>query len=426
MRRALAGACALLAGLALSSLAAAQQAESGRKHLGVATCAASVCHGKIAAQPDGHVGQNEYRIWTQDDRHAQAYHALEQPLAKRIAASLGLGSATTETLCLDCHTDHVAKERRGPRFQLSDGVTFEACHGGAETWIESHYGEGRTHRQNLADGMYPSEQPLARAQLCLSCHAGTKDKFANHLLMAAGHPRLSFELEAYTTNQPAHYVVDADYKERKGKIDGVNLWLTGQLESARALLLLQSELLRPPGLFPELALYDCHSCHHPMDQPHGSAQRAGVRPGTLRLQTQNLVVLQVALNKVEPHAGEELGGLTSALVKAGQRDADAVKAAAGALLAWLKAHEALSRRAFSHAEVQEVRRLLVGYAASDKVGDYAVAEQIVLGVESLSYAVGDRAAKKAALDKLFNAVKSGSSFNPTQFTSAAKAGLGQF
>ena len=151
--------------------------------------------------------------------------------------------------------------------------------------------------------MYPTEQPLKRAQVCLACHLGTKDRFATHAIMGAGHPRLSFELEAYTTNQPAHYVVDADYDQRKGKIEGMNLWLTGQIESARRMLtLLQTDMFHGGGMFPELAFYDCHSCHHPMDKIRWNAQRAGagIKPGTLRLQTQNLIVLQAVTETFEP------------------------------------------------------------------------------------------------------------------------------
>ncbi|MGK0321912.1 MAG: hypothetical protein ACI9JP_004111, partial [Granulosicoccus sp.] len=36
--------------------------------------------------------------------------------------------------------------------------------------------------------------------------------------MGAAHPRLSFELDLFTANQPAHYSVDADYMARKGTI----------------------------------------------------------------------------------------------------------------------------------------------------------------------------------------------------------------
>jgi len=420
-------ACLVMAG---EATAVAQQTEIARyKHLGVAACASSVCHGKIAPQPGRNVGLNEYRTWSQEDVHARAYLALEAPLSKRIAANLGLGNPTAEKTCLDCHADNVPKDRRGPKFQIRDGVGCEACHGGAEKWVESHAETSRTHRENVAQGMYPSALPLPRAQLCLSCHLGAKDKFATHLIMAAGHPRLSFELEAYTTNQPAHFTVDADYKRRKGTIDGMNLWLTGQIESARAVLTLQqSDVFRPSGMFPELALYDCHSCHHPMDPQRATKQRAGVgmKLGGLRLQTQNLVVLEAALEAVEPNARDQLTSLSSALVKAGQSDVASVGAAAGALLEWLKGREALSRRQFSRAEVLDVRKMLLRYAATDKASDYAVAEQIVLGVESLSYSLGDRSAKKASLDKLYAAVKSGTSFNPSQFAAIAKTALDRF
>lgn len=401
---------------------AAEPGVADYRHLGVASCATSVCHGKLAPAPGKNVALNEYQTWTREDRHAQAYRTLELAESKRIAANLGLPSATTAKICLDCHADNVPSDKRGPKFQLSDGVGCEACHGGSEKWIESHAAESATHKDNVARGMYPTEQPLKRAQVCLSCHLGTKDRFATHAIMGAGHPRLSFELEAYTANQPAHYVVDADYARRKGKIEGMNLWLTGQIENARRMLtLLQTDMFHSGGMFPELAFYDCHSCHHPMDKIRWNAQRAGagIKPGTLRLQTQNLIVLQAVTETFEPAALTELVGLTNGLIRAGQRDRTTVTAAAKSLLDWVEKREALTRRQFSAADVTAMRKTLVKYGATDKAGDYAAAEQIVLGLESLSYSLGDRDKKKAALDALYNAVKNDTTFSPQQFASAA-------
>lgn len=410
-----------------SWLTAAEVAEF--KHLGVASCATSVCHGKLAPQPGKNVGLNEYRIWTQEDRHSQAYRTLELPESKRIAANLGLASAATAKICLDCHTDNIPADKRGPKFQLSDGIGCEACHGGSEKWLESHAAESATHKDSVSRGMYPTEQPHQRAQLCLSCHLGTKDRLATHTIMGAGHPRLSFEMEAYTANQPAHYTVDADYVQRKGRIDGMNLWLTGQIESARrTLALLQTGMFHPGGMFPELAFYDCHGCHHPMDKIRWNTQRAGagVKPGTLRLQSQNFIVLQAVTESLEPAALSELTGLTNGLIRAGQRDPASVATAAKALNDWIARREALSRRQFSRAEVAGVRKMLINYAAADKTGDYAAAEQVVLGVESLSYSLGDRDSKKAALDSLYNAVKNDTNFSPQQFAAAAKNAQRQF
>lgn len=392
------------------------------KHMGVASCATSVCHGKLAPQSDKDVALNEYRIWQQEDRHAQAYRTLELAESKRIAANLGLPNATAAKICLDCHADNVPADKRGPKFQISDGIGCEGCHGGSEKWLESHAAETATHKDNVARGMYPTEQPLKRVQVCLGCHLGTKDQFATHAIMGAGHPRLSFELEAYTTNQPAHFIVDADYAERKGKIEGMNLWVTGQIETTRRYLsLLQTNMFHGGGMFPELAFYDCHSCHHPMDKIRWNSARAGagIKPGTVRLQTQNLIVLQALTDAFEPAATAQLAEMTNALIRAGQRDRATVNEAAKALLNWLAPRDALARRQYSSADVIKMRKTLARYAATDKAGDYAAAEQIVLGLESLSYTIGDRDSKKAALDALYNAVKNDTAFSPQQFATAA-------
>ncbi|HTE42858.1 MAG TPA: hypothetical protein VK629_18695, partial [Steroidobacteraceae bacterium] len=282
----------------------------------------------------------------------------------------------------------------------------------------------------VAAGLYATELPKERANLCLGCHLGTRDRFATHAILGAGHPRLSFEMEAFTANQPAHYTVDADYVQRKGKIEGANLWLTGQFETARRwAALLQTDLAHPPGLFPEFAFYDCHSCHHPLDQKRWSQQRAGAgaSPGTMRLQTYSLLTLQAVAESVA-NGGDatSLIAARSALVRAGQADANAVKVAAKQLQDWLNARESWVQRQYSRADVTQIRKRLVDYAAADRASDFGAAEQIVLGVESLSYALGDRDKLKAPLDALYRAVKSDTDFDPTRFAEAARGVQRQF
>jgi len=140
----------------------------------------------------------------------------------------------------------------------------------------------------------------------------------------------------------------------------------------------------------------------------------------LRLQTQNLIVMQAITETLEPAALPELVSMTTALIRAGQRDVASVNSAAKALLDWLGRRDAWSKRQFSRAEVVNLRKALINYAANDKAGDYAAAEQVVLGAESLSYFLGDRNAKKASLDALYNAVKDDLTFSPSQFLTVAK------
>ena len=421
---------AVLALCACSASAPADEsAVNDYKHMGVASCASSVCHGKITPQKDRNVALNEYTIWTRDDRHSQAYNRLKSPLALQIGAKLALANPSNAKICIDCHADAATGPKVGPKFRLTDGVGCEACHGGAEKWIESHAQPTATHKDNIARGMYPTERPLQRATLCLTCHLGTRDKFATHVIMGAGHPRLSFELEAFTANQPAHYVVDADYVTRKGKIDGMNMWVTGQIENAERLLtLLQSNLLMPSGMIPELSFYECFGCHHATDNIRWSRVRAGpgINPGTLRLQKQNLLMLQAVAEAVDPDGLADLVAGTDNLIRAGQTDAAAVRAAAQRLLERLRSDEKWSTRVYSPLEVAKVRKILVRLAAEDRASDFGAAEQIVMGVDSLSHSLNDFDRRRAPLDALYDKVKSGANFNATQFADTARRVQGEF
>ena len=154
--------------------------------------------------------------------------------SRRIAANLGLKQPAHEAkICVDCHGHNPPADRRGERFKASDGISCEACHGPAEHWIKSHVAPGATHEENVRNGLYPTEDPVALARLCLSCHFGNKDKFVTHRIMGAGHPRISFELDTFTQTQPPHFVVDEDWRKRKGRWDGVRVWAIGQALAAQ-------------------------------------------------------------------------------------------------------------------------------------------------------------------------------------------------
>ncbi|HYM34946.1 MAG TPA: hypothetical protein VET48_06080, partial [Steroidobacteraceae bacterium] len=84
------------------------------------------------------------------------------------------------------------------------------------------------------------------------------------------------------------------------------------------------------------------------------------------------------------------------------------------------------RKSFTKAETAKIRKSLVDYAAADRASDFAAAEQMVLGAESLSYALGDRDKIKPALDVLYRAVKSDTEFDPGKFAEAAKSVQRQF
>lgn len=301
---------------------------AAHKHLGVASCASGVCHGSTQVFKESSVMQNEFAYWQEFDPHAnKAFQALTGEAGQAIARKLGLGDATQAAVCLDCHADNVPGSARGDRFQLSDGVGCEACHGGSELWISSHTERGAAHADNLGKGMYPTDNAVQRAQLCLSCHMGTPDRMITHRIMGAGHPRLSFELDTFTWLNP-HYTIDADYIERKGDFNGLRDWGVGQGVAATNLLdLLLDDKMGWNGIFPELVLFDCYSCHKVMDSKSwGPRQGTGLGPGAVRLNDSNLVMFRHVLAGIDAGASKRLRDQTRALHQATQQGRDATRA----------------------------------------------------------------------------------------------------
>jgi hypothetical protein len=409
----------------------AVDAIAAHKHVGVASCSSSVCHG--ASQPfrDSDIAQNEFAIWQEFDPHAKAYQVLEQPRSQSIARKLGLGDPTQAKVCLDCHADNVPVADRGERFQISDGVGCEACHGGAELWLNSHADRKVSHADNLAKGMYPTEDPIKRAELCLSCHMGEKQRMITHRIMGAGHPRLAFELDTFTWLHP-HYKIDADWIKRKGEWNGVRDWAVGQGVAAENLLNL---LLDPKtgwqGIFPELVLFNCQACHKRMqDNSWGPRQGTGLGPGEVRLNDANLVMFRHVLAPVDKAAAQRVFEQTRALHEATTQSRDATFAAARTLRATLEA--LLPKVAAYRYDAASFDPILASMVADGERGefrDYAAAEQVAMAAQSLVVAFENDgkldksrdAALKGKLDVLYNAVKDENRYSMTQFVAALKA-----
>ncbi len=396
---------------------------SADKHLGVASCSNSVCHGKVAQDETSNVWLNEYRVWLREDYHSRAYRTLLSDQSKAIARKMGLEAAHTAKVCLDCHADNVASEKRGRRFQITDGVGCEACHGGAERWIETHTEPNVSHADNLARGMYPTEDAAARAKLCLSCHLGTDKKFATHEIMGAGHPRLSFELETFTVNQPAHYSVDADYEKRKGAIRSVNMWLAGlALTGKQTAELLQTPLLNANGLMPELSFFDCHACHHPMSDIRWSPQQAsrGLPPGSVRLNDASITVLIAVLQTLVPTQADSLRTTLRKLHLASLQGRSAIVNVAAEVVEQLNTlATTLAKRSYSADDQRKLRRALLQQSATGEFRDFTSAEQVFLAVETLSISLKDDKKFSSQLDSLFATVENEDKYVPKSFAAVA-------
>jgi hypothetical protein len=414
---------------ALSSFAADLPQDDATRHEGVATCATSQCHGSAVPGEGSNVMQHEYVTWTQSDPHAGAYEVLSNDLSQNIAARLGLSSARSAGICLDCHADNVSSDKRGERFQISDGVGCEACHGGAETWISTHYNvPAVTHQDNVDAGLYPTDLAEPRGELCLSCHLGTRDKFATHRIMAAGHPRLSFELDTFTelwrtAGRQPHYRVDDDYRERKSAPTHSYTWAVGVLAEARQRLgLILDSQFADSGMFPELGLYDCHACHRTMKSVqwrrlprHGNAS-----PGVPFINDGTLVM---SLAMVKAIAVEDAADLEKALTElhvAGSSSVDAIRAAAANLDGILRTIQSrLSPDSIRNRGDAVLREILLS-AADGNFLDYVSAEQAFMAVQMLAIELNN-ASLEAALDDLAKSLENDETYQPRQFARLLEA-----
>ena len=403
------------------------------KHLGVVNCASSLCHGSITPWKGSNVLQTEYVTWSRVDKHAsRAYAVLFEERSQHIAKGLGLKEPAQDAkLCLDCHTDNPPAERRGERFKVADGVGCEACHGPSESWIKSHVAPGATHQENVARGLYPTSDPLAQARLCLSCHFGNKDKIVTHRMMGAGHPRMAFELDTFTQTEPPHFVIDADWQRRKRTWDGVRVWAIGQAIVAQELI---DVLLDPKrshdGLFPELVVFDCHACHHPMSNVRWTP-RQGVGPGRIRFNDANLLMVRQIVRQVLPAEEKEYNEQVAALYKAVAGEGGDTKDAATKLRAGLDRVVAkLAEKSFDGKDLRGILSGLVGDGLAGEYSDYAGAEQATMAIGSVLNFLAKRGELKqirsanAALDRLHAELRNDETFRPEKFR-AALEGLGK-
>ena len=400
-------------------------------HMGVFSCSGSTCHGAVQAWPNANVLQNEYVTWQRRDKHAKAYAVLLNEQSKRIARNLGLKDAKTAAICLDCHADNVPKNRRHGTFQIADGVTCEACHGGAGRWIGTHIAANATHANNVSNGLFPTANPVNRARLCLSCHQGDDNKRMTHRIMGAGHPRLSFELDTFTAIQPAHYRVDADYAKRKGNWNGVKTWAIGQTIAVNGLLdLIIDPKRNRDGMFPELVIFDCYSCHRTMSGKKWSPRETtGIGPGFVEINDSNLLMLQIITRRVDPALSDQLKTRSRALHKASTESFDAVVTQAKALrqITGRMVQKFASHR-FAKGDLTALFDGIVAMGLKGEYVSYAGAEQATMALSSIINALRDTGAinksEFATLDKalktVYNAVAKDESYDNAAMMAALK------
>ena len=406
----------------------AQADDPHYKYMGTGSCSSSNCHGSVNKSTSSAILQNEYTTWQKHDKHSQAYLTLLNQESRTIAGHLGINKPEEEPLCLRCHATYVPdKELRGEKYQIEDGVSCESCHGAASAYLETHSISGATYKDDLAKGMADLVPLDKRANACLSCHYGTDEKTVNHNLYGAGHPRLSFELDTFGVLQPKHWEVDDDYRKRKEDYLPIRAWLVGQAVHARAVLnAIDSPKRSKNGVFPELSLFDCYSCHHSLTEDQWKTHSNVGEPGELHLNLPSLVILREALVPFSPKLADSLkAGIADLHANykndGGKRSIPGLKKLVGD-----DAMSVVASVPADPAKLQALLKQLVEFGARTPFLKYEVAEQLGMGMQAV-LATSPELAKtyKSGLDSIYSTLKSAEAFSPEAFTKACKEMAGK-
>ncbi|MDF8332292.1 multiheme c-type cytochrome [Novosphingobium cyanobacteriorum] len=426
------GALATAWAVAPAPVRAENPAASLRAHMGVASCAGSTCHGRSVASGTP-VRQDELLRWQEESSptgaHSRAWRVVTEARGQAIARRLGLDGAGVVRECAGCHASQGAKN-------LNDGVDCEACHGNAGGWLSTHYTVGASHARNVGQGMVDLTAPKVRAGVCLDCHLSGdgQGQFIAHRIMAAGHPRISFELDLFSTLQ-AHHDEDADYIQRKGhRTNSMQMWAVGQAEAVKRGLELYSQPAKAQdGIFPEFTFYDCHSCHRRITDNEDGAVTAVPNPGRpIHLgmppyNDENIILLLAAAKVVAPDLAAQFDARSKAFHRAmGANRAETVAAAQ----ALRQSAEALASRMggadFSRERTFAIMDAIASEAISDRLTDYQGSVQSVMAIDTLlngmvnsgMVSAGASTGLRGQINQAYAAVRDPNGFQPIGFRRA--------
>lgn len=404
---------------AFAQRATADRLSAAGSYTGPGSCAASSCHGSVRPAAGSRILQTEYTTWVVQDKHARATEVLNNAVSLRMAKILGIGRPDGEQKCLTCHAVDAPTQQRA-RSYSAEGVSCEACHGPASGWLGPHTTRGWTHAQSVAAGMYDTKDLVRRTEKCASCHIGSADKSVDHEMIAAGHPDLVFDLEAFSSAMPRHWRSEDPWQN-------VRAWSVGQIVQLREGLERLSTRSKG-GAWPEYAELDCFSCHHSLTRPENSwRQELGYgqrRPGNPPWNHARFAVARQVARVADAGSADalesQIQNLASEVSKL-QADRTRVVSATAAVQGSL---DTLARR-LAAAPVDRARtvqyvRAIAEDADRIAAGGERAAEQAAMSLETLLGTLAqnkevDQAASRAALDRLFQQLENPSGYDPRRF-----------
>jgi hypothetical protein len=414
------------------------------KYVGPGSCAATSCHGSVKPVAGSRILQNEYSTWIIQDKHSRAYQALTGDVGERMAKILHLGKAEDAPKCLACHALAPPADLVGRKFEVTEGVTCENCHGPAQGWLGQHTAKDspEKHLQSVRDfHMVDTRNVIVRTDKCLECHLGNSGKFVDHEMIAAGHPDLYFELDSFSAVMPRHWNIPRlnanGSPAEDSSWEGVRDWSTGQAVQLRAAMdrvawRARGERYDKKNIWPEYSELSCFACHHSLTMPKDSWRQehgyAGRRPGDPAWNESRYVVFRLLAKEVDAAGAqdldEKLAAVSDEMSKLNPDRNTAATAATAAAPGAQRFAERLAGMNYDRGLVLRMMQSICDHAGEISLADERAAEQATMALDSLYIAYSKEAAPpdsaevRAAINGLFQQLENPSAYNADTFAAA--------
>jgi hypothetical protein len=263
---------------------------------------------------------NEFETWETTDKHRLAYAALKGERAKTMGKHLKI-DVLKDRACVSCHGVWIddAKLRDEKQTLIEEGVSCFTCHGPDKDWLDMHGSNNKARRlkwreksraeKHDAFGMTDLWDPVKRTRLCASCHIGdaAEGKVLTHEMYAAGHPPLpGFDMSnfsnamrhwEYLSEKNADVIKEFKFSAAQVASEQANLVYVGNLVAFEATIRLLGSQAGSKDAWPELAHFDCYSCHHDLKANSWRQKRGYVgKPGRPQMQAWPTSLVELALH----------------------------------------------------------------------------------------------------------------------------------
>ena len=147
-----------------------------------------------------------------------------------------------------------------------------------------------------------------------------------------------------------------------------------------------SSHMKSGKLFPELSMFDCHSCHHPMSDKTWKPRRGtGLGPGVVPINDSSLLMLRQVMVPIDAGEAWRFRNTLKELHTASNTSYESLFAKIDEMQQMVKSFaDKIVKHTFSAKDIKAISLSLINEGAWGECRDYVAAEQCVMAISALT------------------------------------------